>query len=105
MTSAEASQSWTFDQTRPGYLGISAATGKDGGGEMEASSSAGATLAPAQVAWRATDGGTLAPTDVAPHAPKAQESQGQIALLLLGGTLLLYSAVGFGLYEFFTFAF
>ncbi len=57
---------------------------------MKASSSAGATLAPAQVTRRATE---------------AHESQGQIAFLLLGGTLLLYSAVGFGLYEFFTFVF
>ena len=32
-------------------------------------------------------------------------SQRQIAFLLLGGTLLLYSAAGFGLYEFFTFVF
>ena len=57
---------------------------------MKASSSAGATLAQAQVTRR---------------APEARESQGQIAFLLLGGTLLLYSAVGFGLYEFFTFVF
>ena len=48
-------------------------------------------------------GGTLAPAEVTRPAPDAQESQRQIAFLLLGGTLLLYSAVGFGLYEFFTF--
>ena len=57
---------------------------------MKASSSAGATLAPTQVTRR---------------APEARESHRQIAFLLLGGTLLLYSAVGFGLYEFFTFVF
>ena len=72
---------------------------------MKASSSAGATLAQAQVTWRATGGGTLAPAEVTRRAPEARESQGQIAFLLLGGTLLLYSAVGFGLYEFFTFVF
>jgi len=72
---------------------------------MKASSSAGATLAPTQVTRRATDGGTLAPAEVTRRAPEARESQGQIAFLLLGGTLLLYSAVGFGLYEFFTFVF
>ncbi len=57
---------------------------------MKASSSAGSAQASTQVTRR---------------APEAHESQGQIAFLLLGGTLLLYSAVGFGLYEFFTFVF
>ena len=61
---------------------------------METSSSAGATLAPAQVTRRATDGGTLAPAEVTRRAPEAHESHRQIAFLLLGGTLLLYSAVG-----------
>jgi hypothetical protein len=66
-------------------------TGKDKGGrEMEASSSARATLAPAQVT---------------PRAPEARESQRHVAFLLLAGVLLLYGAVGFGLYEFFTFVF
>ena len=58
---------------------------------MEASSSsAGATLAPAQATRR---------------APEPRESHRQVAFLFLGGALLLYSAVGFGLYEFFTFVF
>ncbi len=72
---------------------------------METLSSAGATLAPAQVTRRATDGGTLAPAEVTRRAPEARESHRQVAFLLLGGTFLLYSAVGFGLYEFFTFVF
>ena len=72
---------------------------------MEATSSAGARLAPAQVTRGATVGGTLAPAEVTRRAPEARESHRQIAFLLLGGTLLLYSAVGFGLYEFFTFVF
>ena len=72
---------------------------------METSSSAGATLALAQVTRRATDGGTLAPAEVTRRAPEARESQRQVAFLLLGCTLLLYGAVGFGLYEFFTFVF
>ena len=57
---------------------------------MEASSSARATLAPAQVTRR---------------VPEARESHRQVAFLLVGGTLLLYGAVGFGLYEFFTLVF
>ncbi|CAN5810680.1 hypothetical protein BH18ACT13_BH18ACT13_19480 [soil metagenome] len=72
---------------------------------MEATSSAGATLAPAQVTRRASVGATLARVQVTQRAPEARESQRQIAFLLLGGTLLLYSAAGFGLYEFFTFVF
>ena len=57
---------------------------------MEASSSTRATLVPAQVKTR---------------APEARESNRLVVFLLLGGVLLLYSAVGFGMYEFFTFVF
>jgi hypothetical protein len=60
---------------------------------MEASSSAGAKFAPAQVERRAT--------------PEARQSDGQGAFLalLFGGVLLLYAAIGYGLYEFLTFVF
>jgi hypothetical protein len=72
---------------------------------MEASSSAGATRAPAQVTRPATMYGTLAPAEATQRAPETRESHRQIAFLLLGGILLLYGAAGFGLYEFFTFVF
>ena len=72
---------------------------------MEDSSSAGATLAPTQFTRRAPSGATLGPAQVTRLAPEARESQWQVAFLLLGGVLLLYDAVGFGLYQFFTFVF
>lgn len=57
---------------------------------MEASSSAGARLAPAQVI---------------PRAQEARESDRQVVFVLVGGALMLYGVVGFGLYELLTFVF